>query len=87
MINIKNFQASAAGLSKHFKASGVPAILAYRNGELMANFVRITDTLGEDFFSSDLESFLVEHGVLTDKSLLPTIIKGPAENTADSDSD
>ncbi len=44
----------------------------------MANFVRITDTLGDDFFASDLESFLIEHGCLTDKSLLPTIIKGPA---------
>ena len=79
------FQASAAGLSKHFKTSGVPAILVYRSGELVHSFVRLSDTLGEDFYASDLESFLIENGVLSDVKLTPSIIKGPA--TQDSDSD
>ena len=39
---------------------GVPAILVYKSGELIGNFVRLTDELGEEFYSSDLESFLIE---------------------------
>jgi hypothetical protein len=83
------FQASAAGLSKHFKSQGVPAILVYQSGDLMSSFVRLTDTLGDDFYASDLESFLIENGVLSDnKSLLPSVIKGPAKHhDDDSDSD
>ncbi len=80
--------ASAAGLSRHFESGGVPALLVYRRGELVSNFVRVTDALGgEDFFASDVESLLVEHGVVQDKELVPQIIKGPAVPTEDSDSD
>ena len=57
----------------------------YRSGELVHSFVRLSDTLGEDFYASDLESFLIENGVLSDVKLTPSIIKGPA--TQDSDSD
>lgn len=77
--------ASTAGLSKHFKVSGVPALLVYRAGDLMTYFVRVTDVLGEDFFASDVESYLTEHGVLSDKDLMPSIIKGPAEQDDDDD--
>lgn len=80
-------QASSAPLSSRFKAAGVPAILVYRSGELISSFVRITDTLGDDFYASDLESFLVENGVLTDAKSLPSIIRGPAIVANDSDSD
>ena len=79
---------TTAGVSQKFTASGVPAILVYQNGELVTNFVRISDTLGEDFFAADVESYLVEHGVLKDKDLVPSIIRGPAVTaTNDSDSD
>ena len=79
---------SSAGLSKHFESSGVPALLVYKSGELVGSFVRLTDSLGEDFFSSDVESFLIEHAVLQDKELTPSIIKGPQQHRGDdSDSD
>ncbi len=78
--------ASTAGLSRRFEVGGVPAILVYRKGELISSFVRVTDTLGEDFYPSDVESFLVEHGVIQDKELVPQIIRGPVEKE-DSDSD
>ena len=70
-----------------FQASGVPALLVYRSGELVANFVRLTDTLGDDFYASDLEGFLIENGVLSDGKLVPSIIRGPAVQNDDSDSD
>ena len=65
---------------------GVPALLVYKSGELVKSFVRLTDSLGDDFYASDLESFLIENGVMSDAKLMPSIIKGPAnEDTDDSD--
>lgn len=79
---------STAVLSRDFKASGIPAILVYRSGELINSFVRLTDTLGDDFYASDLESFLIENGIMSDAKLMPSIIKGPATHAGDdSDSD
>jgi len=55
-----------ASLSNRFKASGVPALLVYRGGELVGSWVQLGSLLGEDFYSSDLEQFLVEHGMIKD---------------------
>lgn len=63
-VKFCTIEATSVGLSKHFKISGVPAILTYKGGELLASFVRITETLGDDFYSSDLESFLIENQIL-----------------------
>lgn len=66
---------SAAGMSQNFKMGGIPALLVYRNGNLVGNFVRISKDLGgDDFFTSDLEGFLIENGMLPDKSHVPAII-------------
>ncbi|KAK0163642.1 hypothetical protein PV327_007305 [Microctonus hyperodae] len=70
----------SAGLSKHFKQEGVPALLVYKNGQVIGNFVRITDTLGIDFYSSDVESFLLEHGLIIDKNFIPKIITNSNDN-------
>jgi len=84
---------SVAGLSKHFKVSGVPALLVYRGGQLISSFVRLTDQLGEDFFAPDLEGFLKEYALLPSQEEMPKLIRGPAaqlgarNNSNDSDSD
>lgn len=57
------------GTSARFTGSALPALLAYRAGELIGNFVRLTDQLGEDFYAVDLEAFLQEFGLLPDKVL------------------
>lgn len=81
-------EASSAGMSKHFEQSGVPALLIYKGGQLIGNFVRLTDEFGEDFFAVDVESFLLEHGMLPDQSLIPSIIKSDdAKEDDKSDSD
>ncbi|KAI8037854.1 hypothetical protein M5D96_009355 [Drosophila gunungcola] len=36
---------------------------------VIGNFVRLTDDLSDDFFASDVESFLIEHGILVDRAL------------------
>lgn len=79
--------ASAAGVSSQFKVTGLPALLIYKSGHLMGNFVRLTDEFGEDFYATDVESFLIEHGMLMDKTLVPPGIKGPSIPDNDDDSD
>lgn len=68
------FLGSTAALSTRFKKFGTPALLVYKKGQLIGNFVHVTDHLGIDFYSSDVEAFLIEHGILTDKNCIPLII-------------
>lgn len=39
---------------------GLPALLVYKGGQTIGNFVKLEDTFGQDFFASDVESFLIE---------------------------
>ena len=56
------------------------------SGQLLNSFVRMTDQLGDDFFASDVEGLLLEHGLLPSKEDVPRLIRGPAVNKAgDSD--
>ncbi|KAH1179206.1 phosducin-like protein isoform X2 [Mauremys mutica] len=63
-------KSSLIGASTRFTNNALPALLIYKGGELIGNFVRITDQLGEDFFAVDLEAFLQECGLLPEKDLL-----------------
>ncbi|KZC06132.1 PREDICTED: phosducin-like protein [Dufourea novaeangliae] len=76
---------SVAGLSKHFKRDGVPALLVYKSGQVIGNFVHVTDYLGVDFYASDVENFLIEHGMLTDKNCVPAIISQNEDTLSDSE--
>jgi len=92
-IKFVTIEASCAGMSKHFEKSGVPALLIYKNGNLLGNFVRLTDELGDDFFATDVETFLVSGGFLPDRSCVPeiiagsTVIRSSATGASDSDDD
>ena len=65
-INVKfcRIKATEAKLSRKFSQGGVPALLIYKGGELIGNFIRLSDEFGEDFYATDVESFLHEHGML-----------------------
>jgi hypothetical protein len=39
---------------------GCPALLAYKNGELIGNFVCLINEFGQEFYASDVENFLIE---------------------------
>lgn len=73
-LYINTSSGSTAGLSKHFKKRGVPALLVYKNGQVIGNFINVSDTLGTDFYASDVESFLLENGIIVDKNCVPKII-------------
>lgn len=73
--NVKfcKFMSTAAGLTLFFKSNGVPALLVYKAGQMIGNFVKVTDDLSDEFSSSDVEGFLIEAGILPDKSCIPSI--------------
>lgn len=76
---------SLAGMSRLFKVSGVPALLVYKGGQIVGNFVRLTDELGDEFYPDEVQSFLIEHGMLLDKSCIPAIITSSTNDSDDSD--
>lgn len=74
-----------AGMSNRFKLGGVPALLIYKAGQLVGNFIRLSDDLGNDFDSEDIQNYLVEHGMLEDKSCTPLLIREHATSNSDSE--
>ncbi|XP_063792993.1 phosducin-like protein [Pseudophryne corroboree] len=80
-------KSSLLGTSTKFTKNALPALLVYKAGELIGNFVRITDQLGEDFFAVDLESFLHECSLLPEKDLLCSTICNPSIHCYSDDSD
>ncbi|XP_062409947.1 phosducin-like protein [Sardina pilchardus] len=67
---------SDIGTSEQFRNSALPALLMYRNGELVGNLVRVSDQLGEDFYATDVEAMLQEYGLLPDKYAQSTLNAG-----------
>ncbi|KAG5272141.1 hypothetical protein AALO_G00162110 [Alosa alosa] len=67
---------SDIGTSEQFRTSALPALLMYRNGELVGNLVRVSDQLGEDFYATDVEAMLQEYGLLPDKYAHSTLNAG-----------
>lgn len=76
---------SAANMSNQFKSDGVPALLVYKAGQMVGNFVRVTDELGDEFYSGDVENFLIEHGMIVDKSCVPKIVSECKKEDSDSE--
>ncbi|KAJ7308125.1 hypothetical protein JRQ81_008635 [Phrynocephalus forsythii] len=81
-------RSSLLGTSAHFSTHALPALLIYKGGELVGNFVRVTDQLGEDFFAGDLEAFLQECGLLPEKDVsLVSSVGNPSCCYSEEDSD
>ncbi|KAG6460332.1 phosducin-like protein [Manduca sexta] len=67
MIKFCRISADITGLSRHFRVEGVPALLVYKEGQMIGNFVQLVTELGNDFFATDVERFLIEYGMLPEK--------------------
>nr|XP_043868840.1 prostaglandin G/H synthase 1-like [Solea senegalensis] len=91
LVKFCSVRSSAISTSSLFRDSALPALLVYKGGDLIGNFVRLTDQLGEDFFAVDLEALLQEYGLLPDKSpVAPKTVRNGAiiqNNVSDDDSD
>ncbi|KAA8584432.1 hypothetical protein FQN60_008217 [Etheostoma spectabile] len=89
LVKFCSVRSSAISTSALFKESALPALLVYKGGDLIGNFVRVTDQLGEDFFAVDLEALLQEYGLLPDKArIVPKTVRNGAivQNNHDDDS-
>ncbi|GAB1609634.1 phosducin-like protein [Argonauta hians] len=74
-IKFCRISAKDAKLSHRFSTEGVPALLIYKAGEMIGNFIALSKEFGEDFFATDIESFLQEHGFLPNSSGVDSVIK------------
>ncbi|XP_064420359.1 phosducin-like protein isoform X2 [Latimeria chalumnae] len=70
VVKFCRIKSSAIGASSRFTENALPALLVYKGGELIGNFVRISDQLGMDFFAVDLEAFLRECSLLPEKDVV-----------------
>lgn len=76
-VKFCKIESNVAGLSRNFTSKGLPALLVYKEGALVGNFVRLEDDLCDDFCPGDVENFLIEHGLLEDRSCLPLMCTAP----------
>ncbi|XP_059840445.1 phosducin-like isoform X2 [Hypanus sabinus] len=67
LVKFCKIKASNTGTSDRFSDNILPALLVYKAGELIGNFLHITEQLGEEFFAVDLETFLNEYGLLPER--------------------
>ncbi|XP_063058121.1 phosducin b [Engraulis encrasicolus] len=57
----------ASGAGEKFSDEVLPALLVYKAGELLGNFLAITQNFNAEFFATDVEAFLNEYGLLPEK--------------------
>ncbi|OWF53223.1 phosducin-like protein [Mizuhopecten yessoensis] len=74
-VKFCNIKASETQVSHTFAKMGVPALLVYKGGEMIGNFVKLTEELGKDFISSDVENFLFDFGLLPSNDIINQAIK------------
>lgn len=91
LVKICSVRSSAISTSELFRESALPALLVYKGGDLIGNFVRLSDQLGEDFFAVDVEALLQECGLLPEKPpIIPKTVRNGAiiqSTVSDEDSD
>ncbi|KAG1963730.1 phosducin b isoform X1 [Pimephales promelas] len=56
--------AAATGAGERFSDDVLPTLLVYKAGELLGNFLAVTQHFNEEFFATDVEVFLNEYGLL-----------------------
>ncbi|KAM3865911.1 phosducin-like [Diretmus argenteus] len=66
-VKFCRINAAATGAAERFASDVLPALLVYKAGELLGNFLSVTQHLSDDFFATDVEAFLNEYGLLPEK--------------------
>ncbi|KAM9323684.1 phosducin a [Pholidichthys leucotaenia] len=69
-VKFCRIDAVATGASERFSAEVLPALLVYKAGELLGNFLSVTKHFNEEFFATDVEAFLNEYGLLPEKEFM-----------------
>ncbi|XP_076007475.1 phosducin b [Genypterus blacodes] len=68
-VKFCRIDAVASGASERFSDEVLPTLLVYKAGELLGNFLSCTQHLSEEFFATDVETFLNSYGLLPEKEL------------------
>ncbi|XP_013856298.1 phosducin [Austrofundulus limnaeus] len=66
-VKFCRIDAVATGAAERFSSEVVPALLVYKAGELLGNFLAVSKHFSEEFFATDVEAFLNEYGLLPEK--------------------
>lgn len=66
-VKFCRIDAVATGAAERFTTEVLPALLVYKSGELLGNFLAVTKHFNEEFFATDVEAFLNEYGLLPEK--------------------
>jgi len=74
-VRFCKIKASNLGVTSNFKKQGVPALLVYKGGSLIGNFVALKEEFGSEFYEGDVENYLIENGMLEDKASVPALWK------------
>ncbi|KAJ8357192.1 hypothetical protein SKAU_G00199860 [Synaphobranchus kaupii] len=66
-VKFCKIRASRTGAADRFSDGALPAVLVYKEGELLGSFLSVTQHLNDGFFATDVEAFLNEYGLLPEK--------------------
>ncbi|AWP04662.1 putative phosducin-like [Scophthalmus maximus] len=66
-VKFCRIDAVATGAAERFPSEVLPALLVYKEGELLGNFLAVTKHFSEEFFATDVEAYLNEYGLLPEK--------------------
>ncbi|XP_032174867.1 phosducin [Mustela erminea] len=69
MVKFCKIKASNTGAGDRFSSEVLPTLLVYKGGELISNFISVTEQFAEEFLSGDVESFLNEYGLLPEREI------------------
>lgn len=68
-VKFCRIDAVASGAAERFSDEVLPTLLVYKAGELIGNFLACIQHLNEEFFATDVETFLNSYGLLPEKEL------------------
>ncbi|XP_073438642.1 phosducin isoform X3 [Dendrobates tinctorius] len=66
-VKFCKIKAADTGAGERFATEILPTILVYKSGDLISNFINVSENLSEEFFAGDVEAFLNEYGLLPEK--------------------
>ncbi|KAM5149025.1 phosducin [Mantella aurantiaca] len=68
-VKFCKIKSADTGAGERFSIEVLPTILVYKAGELISNFINVTENLNEEFFAVDVEAFFNEYGLLPEKEM------------------
>ncbi|XP_031560589.1 phosducin-like protein [Actinia tenebrosa] len=89
MVKFCRVKAVITGISANFRENGLPALLVYKGEQMIGNFVQLEGVFGDHFHSADVESFLIENGILSEEPVANPLklVEKTSPSNEESDSD